>query len=120
MGRLGAVDTTGVGLEVIAFVLAVLIVIELVTAGGFLGGTSKNIKQFNTYRIKFFLEKNIILRANSKINYQNTIWLKNRLKCRDKKQYSFNTIIMSRAKFKQLFIKCINNIIKKLFICNNK
>lgn len=55
VGRLGAVDTTGVGLEWIAgltfevfiaigFVLEVFIAIGFVTTGGFLGGISKNLK----------------------------------------------------------------------------
>lgn len=45
MGILGAVGTTGIGLEVTGgLVLAVFIAIEFATTGGFFGGTSKNKK----------------------------------------------------------------------------
>lgn len=61
VGRLGAVDTTSVGLEWIAgFAFEVLIVnvfvlevfigaIGFVITGGFFGGTSKNVKWLSIY-----------------------------------------------------------------------
>lgn len=64
VGRLGAVDTTGVGLEWIAgfafvvfiaigFVLEVFIAIEFVTTGGFFCGTSKKYVKFMTFKYHF-------------------------------------------------------------------
>lgn len=66
IGRLGAVETTGVGLDVIGgLVLVVFIAIEFVTTGGFFDGTSKNIKQYYILR----LNNNKKIKTESKSKY---------------------------------------------------
>lgn len=70
VGRLGAVETAGVGLDVIGvFVLVLFKTIGFVTTGGFFGGTSKNIKKINHWWKTMQIYLKLSYLVQSWINY---------------------------------------------------